>query len=315
MEKKLQPHQLRVIDEYIELRERFLKLQIFLSSKKFEEVKLEQKCFLTQQSKAMTMYLSCLKNRIIAFVSEVYFTNENGEVTASSSIMNEKIKSYIPNLPVFELMTDKDGTPLTLEVVRDKFSKVTTQKYPKLPIIHEQMSQNSNVILASVTKGTSEYLAYHELENKAVEIISDYASIDIIKMAHTPCLLSKIPLALRVLDELNEGELTHHVNAGLQKKIDFIKQYDTQVPDARISFRKAVQNLLLGELSFILNEEERVTTMISIGILTQSNVIIDIKARIETLWQEKELAPTDNSIIHDAYEVIRPFIFNTLIAN
>lgn len=60
---ELQPHQQRVVDEKNELAERLQKLQVFVGSKKFNEVAEPERSLLLEQMHHMTAYYVTLTKR------------------------------------------------------------------------------------------------------------------------------------------------------------------------------------------------------------------------------------------------------------
>lgn len=60
----IQPHQQRVLDEQNELAERLNKLQVFVGSKKFNEVAEPERGLLLEQMHQMTAYYVTLTKRV-----------------------------------------------------------------------------------------------------------------------------------------------------------------------------------------------------------------------------------------------------------
>jgi len=60
----IQPHQQRVLDEQNELAERLNKLQVFVGSKKFNEVAEPERGLLLEQMHHMTAYYVTLTKRV-----------------------------------------------------------------------------------------------------------------------------------------------------------------------------------------------------------------------------------------------------------
>lgn len=64
-EKKILPHQQRVVDELGELLKKTAKLDEFLETNTFEAMQFEERMFLVLQQKAMWAYADALHDRLV----------------------------------------------------------------------------------------------------------------------------------------------------------------------------------------------------------------------------------------------------------